>query len=1320
MMNDIVNRDVGHTSMVYPTNSNDEESKLDDSFYSDTIHSVEMKVPSPHEMIVDDKTSECNERNEQEATEMKDDKNTTENDIIYICYMVTPAGTSSSINPQVFSMLTNSPSKKSSTTKPRPTDKKIHYMKFTPPSLRAKMKMSQKMTKADLHIDASLKNNNDVDDIIVVPSTPSTVSTSTNSTDTSFSSSSFSSASVTSTPETVKDVASDSPFQSPFYAGGICPPLEVPEIKPKSTNNKKKIHYMKFTPPSLHSKMNQKMTKDDLHVDVPTEHDVGSVPSTVSTCIEIIDTSSSNSVTSTPENTKDISSDESSSSSLSCRSSLYVEGICCMLEVPEVTSIIEQVSPYIYDVRINIPSRLVYIDYHPHQVSVQDLVHALNSQGFTSTVQSNGEKRMLGTPTSNSNSSSTKRRLHLDDDGENKRINDNYEKKPTSLLCSPTIAIDPSASSPISAIQDQFQQSRYVETTLMSQSLSFLLDRERKHDNDTERNKTIDETMTLASLTEEIQKAFGILSSSSSGVNSQQDNEEYGKIRAFYIHVPSRTIKVEHDPTLVSASNLSELLIKQIDGLADITVFGDGAAEELYLPVTDSYDDEEYIGNRTEFSDEEANHAKNTVMKQRNEGRKVRSDTYQWKDGSINTKYSRIQNMLLQKTDCIWGKLRVNIILSGIFWVFSMIGAIVTEWDKLKYAGIFSVVFGLPPIFMKSLRTLRRLHFDSNCMMVIAALGALFLGEFDEAASVAFLFSISEYLEDRATRKARVALDNIVNLRPDHANIINPSTNEIRIVPAYSLTVGSLVSVRTGDKIPADGIVVEGQSQVDESSLTGEARPVDKGVKDHVSGGTINIGLTRLVIRTTSSVEDSAVSRLINLVEEAQSNRSPTEQIVNEFAKRYTPVVVCFAALLCTIPWFFGTDIGRYWTQIGLIVIVLSCPCSLTISTPITYSAGLAATAQKGIVVKDGARLEALGGVKTVLFDKTGTLTEGKFQLIHLNMIGDYKTRHQTLELLSLMEAPSAHPLASSLIDAAKREGVVISNGINMKDHSLLKGEGVTAVVDGVNTYVGNVRLFQRLGYYDRLPESNKADAVRWNKEGGTVGCLGIEGVGIIAMFCVADSVRKEAKQVVTALHSDNIGVLMVTGDDTGAANAVGDEIGIAKEYIHSQLTPEDKLHFLGSIQGLNTSKRKVWSKGDHILLCGDGVNDAPALAVADVSVAMGEGAHLALELSDVTLMDSNLNKLTFAINIGVKTVSTVQENIAISIISKIAVIILTFFGKMTLLAAIASDVGIMLLVCLNGMKLLPSDSKNCLFRRCKRRKYQVVNTEHTSESDVV
>jgi len=327
--------------------------------------------------------------------------------------------------------------------------------------------------------------------------------------------------------------------------------------------------------------------------------------------------------------------------------------------------------------------------------------------------------------------------------------------------------------------------------------------------------------------------------------------------------------------------------------------------------------------------------------------------------------------------------------------------------------------------------------------------------------------------------------------------------------------------------------------------------------------------------------------------------------------------------------------------------------------------------------------------VKTVVLDKTGTLTTGRFALSHLEPVGGSKSRKEILELLAIMEAPSSHPLSACLVSAAKDEGVVLSESACALQHTILKGEGVTAKVGDATVYVGNARLFRRIGMYN-ISKHYTDWAEEWSDEGGTVGYIGMEGVGIIGMFCVKDTIREEAPAVVSSLLESGVEVIMLTGDGQGAARAIGKQIGLDESCIQSQLLPEDKLHYVSSLKGSSSNRHPSLSgKKKLILMVGDGVNDAPALSVADVGVAMGEGAALAMEMSDVTLMDSNLTKLLFSMEMGAKVITTVKENIAFSVVVNLIAIILTCFGKMTLLWAIVSDVGTLLIVTLNGMKLL-------------------------------
>jgi len=634
-----------------------------------------------------------------------------------------------------------------------------------------------------------------------------------------------------------------------------------------------------------------------------------------------------------------------------------------------------------------------------------------------------------------------------------------------------------------------------------------------------------------------------------------------------------------------------------------------------------------------------------------------------------------------------------TVVASGVLWIISMLSFIGGNWDYLKYVALLSVAFGLPPIGIKAFKTLRRCRFDVNCMMFFAAVGALALQEYTESAAVTFLFAISDYLEARATARARNALSAIVCLRPERANVINPLTQDIVVLPANAVAVGVMVSVRTGDKIPCDGVVVEGKSTVDESSLTGESRPVHKSPGKTVSGGTINTGNTQLVIKTTATSNNSAVARLIRLIEEAQSNRSETEQMVDTFAKIYTPIVVLAAFCMCTIPWAWGTETGQFWAKNGLITIVIACPCALIISTPVTYVAGLAAVAQRGVIVKGGQHLESLGRVKSIAFDKTGTLSQGIFALLHFDVVGKARTREEVLGYLALMEAPASHPLSDAIVKGAANEGVSPSK-IELQNHTLLPGEGITAIAGGKTVYVGNKNLFERLRLYDDLPQNVKATTEEWAKSAGTIGFISVEGEGIIGTYCVADKIRDEAKDVVAALKKMGIEITMLTGDQRHAAVGIGGQVGLSPSDIRSELLPEDKMVEIGDRVKENQTNKKCWQTKRSAMMVGDGVNDAPALALADISVAMGEGAALAMETADVTLMDSNLAKLLYSICMGRRVVRTIIENVIFSLLVKAIVMGFTFAGKASLWAAIGTDVGAMLVVTLNGMKLLPSSRK--------------------------
>ncbi|GMH68998.1 hypothetical protein TrLO_g1265 [Triparma laevis f. longispina] len=659
-----------------------------------------------------------------------------------------------------------------------------------------------------------------------------------------------------------------------------------------------------------------------------------------------------------------------------------------------------------------------------------------------------------------------------------------------------------------------------------------------------------------------------------------------------------------------------------------------------------------------------------------------------------------------------FGLPKANVIICGVLWIVSMFAPVFPKpYDQLEQLASLAFFVGIYPIAAKTWDSVKRFSIDANLLMFIAAVGAMGLQQFSEAAGLTFLFSLGEWLESQATGKAKRALESIVSLMPDTANTQTVGEGgkvEFVEVPAEYVGVGDIVLVKTGDKIPVDGDVVKGESVVDESSLTGESRPVKKKVGGGVFSGTINIGMAPLTVVCTATVENSTVSKLIELVEEAQANRSPTEKLVDEFAKRYTPVVVVTSFLMCTVPFFMaGKEVGMEWLYRGIVLIVIACPCALIISTPVAYVAGLAATAQKGIIIKGGVHLEALSRVKIVASDKTGTLTHGEFSVLNVEMIGNWKKPKQVYKYLAIMEKESSHPMAAALVGKAKEEGVELTEKDEAMEHEILKGEGVMGVVDGVKMYVGNERLMCRLDFLKSLPPNLHRKTKNWSTSGGTIGFLAASNKGIICAFNVSDKIRQESSLSIKKLKEMNVDVFMLTGDSEGAAKAVGRKVGLSEDRIMAGLLPVDKLNLIKQFKrnlsgaeydvenGVEEPSDKtdglVFMSSKNVLMIGDGVNDAPALACSDVGVAMAEGgAAIAMETADVAIMDSDISKLVYSIQMGRSVVRVIKQNLIFSLVLKVVVIGLVMGGYGNLWLAIISDVGAMLCVTLNGMRLLP------------------------------
>ncbi len=621
-----------------------------------------------------------------------------------------------------------------------------------------------------------------------------------------------------------------------------------------------------------------------------------------------------------------------------------------------------------------------------------------------------------------------------------------------------------------------------------------------------------------------------------------------------------------------------------------------------------------------------------------------------------------------------------------LLWIVSLF-SILEGLSVLKYFAIAAMALSWwPKIAQRTYYSLRRRLLDINFLMTGAALGAIGIGDYVEGATLMVLFSWSDWLESFATERVRGAIEAIVALTPEVAYIGENATP----TPVEDVKIGSLISIRSGDKVPIDGTVVSGESTVDESMLTGESRPVRKRLGDSVSGGTVNVGGGFLKVKTTVLACDSAVAKLTRLVEEAQRRKSPTEQLVETVAKYYTPIIFCCSLLLATIPWIWGAEVGEKYFYEALILLVVACPCALVISTPLTYVCALAQGARNGILIRGGIHLEALAKIRSIAMDKTGTLTEGSFRVTEFQVMSS--TKKEALRLLLTLEQQSSHPIALALCSFAK--GANAKPQKNVRDFRIIEGEGISATVNGKDVCVGNRRLPQRMGILDdKVPDE-------WKHCGGTPGWLVVDKK-LVAIFLASDAVRPEAREAVDDLHRIGVTTTMLTGDTVDSANTVADAVGIDK--VHAQLLPREKVSHIEKLILLEAGvEANVCGRGSRnkVAMIGDGVNDAPALAIADVGIAMGvQGTAVAIETADVSLMVNDLRRVVTAIVLGRDCRRIIVENCVFAVICKIVMITLTFMGLAKLWIAILADVGSMLLVSFNSSTILKRVPKSELVR---------------------
>ena len=633
---------------------------------------------------------------------------------------------------------------------------------------------------------------------------------------------------------------------------------------------------------------------------------------------------------------------------------------------------------------------------------------------------------------------------------------------------------------------------------------------------------------------------------------------------------------------------------------------------------------------------------------------------------------------LLSRNDTRMALIGFVLILLGLLVTFSPLPLVVSS-------GIYTVALAIAvyPIATSGVTALRiNRRFTIDLLMSLAGVGALIIGEYLEATTVVFLYVIGEALEGYVTNGARQSLKTLMDLKPTQA--IRMQDGVETTVHVDQLNIGDVILVKPGERIPMDGIVQTGHSGVNQAPITGESIPVDKHIGDDVFAASINENGT-LQVEVTRRADDNTLSRIIDMVTEAQSQRAPSQRMIDEFASYYTPAVMVVALLVAIGPPlvfgapFIGADPHAGWFYRALTILVIACPCALVISTPVTVISAITAAARRGVLIKGGAHLEALGTVRAIAFDKTGTLTRGEPQVmdVHAHDCDEAGTICTTcddvLALASAVEKHNTHPLAQAVVNtAAERE--LLDRYPTAQDVEVLAGAGVRGVVNGREVVVGSHAYFDQ--HYTHSAEL--CARVKAAEQQGYTTMMLHDGDDVRGYIAVADAVRETSPQVIVALNALNLTTVMLTGDNATVARAVGEHIKVSD--VRAELLPQDKVT---AVQDLRDTYGRV-------AMIGDGVNDTPALATATVGVAMGgAGTAQAMETADIALMADDLAQLPYAVRLARFARRLIMQNVGMSIAMKLIFLLLAIGGGVTMWAAIFADVGMSLIVTLNGMRPL-------------------------------
>ena len=634
---------------------------------------------------------------------------------------------------------------------------------------------------------------------------------------------------------------------------------------------------------------------------------------------------------------------------------------------------------------------------------------------------------------------------------------------------------------------------------------------------------------------------------------------------------------------------------------------------------------------------------------------------------------------------------RLFTVLSGGFWAAGFLWHIV-ESGAIGAVGLFSghgevpmplpevaafliaIVCGVWLVAPKAWSSARRLSPDMNLLMVVAVAGAIALGEYFEAATVAFFFALSLTLESWSVGRARNAVSALLDLAPPTARVIRPDGSEAD-VPAAEVAVGARFVVRGGDRIPLDGEVTDGAGAVDQAPITGESALVPKEAGDEVYAGTIN-GEGTLTVRATKPASDTVLSKIIRMVGDAHSRRAEVEQWVTRFARVYTPIVMALAVLIALVPPLLTGGAWEYWIYNALVLLVIACPCALVISTPVSIVASLASSARAGVLIKGGAYVEAPARLTALAMDKTGTITMGEPEVAGLHPFGDTSER-DLLEAAVSLEARSSHPLARAILARGERDGIAQTAA---EDTRTVPGRGVEGSWNGQPIWLGSDRFAAEKGLEDAIPRDL---AARIEGAGSTLVVVGA-GDQLMGLIALRDRIRPDARAVIARLHELGVGtIVMLTGDNERTARAVAAEVGI--DEVRAELLPEDKVAAI----------EELVARHDVVAMIGDGVNDAPAMARAHFAIAMGAvGSDAAIETADIALMTDDIAKVPWLVSHSRRTMGVIRQNIALALATKAAFVGLTAFGLASMWGAIAADVGVSLLVVANALRLLRARGK--------------------------